>query len=185
MVKAVKPGRLLKTQMIREYEKRFQPASSFFVTNFNGLTNKEIGDLKRKLKAASARYIVVKKTLCKSAFHVLNLDHLIGMIEGSCAVTYTEKDPVAVSKVLVDFLKSNEKFMIKGGLVDGEALSLDSVKELASMPSREVLLARLVWVMNSPVTGFVTACSGVLKKLVYAINEIKKKREENKEERNV
>jgi large subunit ribosomal protein L10 len=182
MAKAIKPGRFLKTQMIGEYEKRFQPASSFFVTDFNGLTNKEIGDLKRKLKAASARYIVVKKTLCKSVFHGLRLDLLMKMIEGSCAVTYTEKDPVAVSKVLIDFLKSNEKFMIKGGLVDGEALNLDSIKELASMPSREVLLTRLAWVMNSSITGFVTACSGVLKKLVYAINEIKKKKEENKEE---
>jgi large subunit ribosomal protein L10 len=182
MVKEIKPGRFLKTQMLKEYEKRFKGSSSFFVTNFNGLTNKEIGDLKKKLKAVSTKYMVVKKSLCKTVFQSLELDGMADMLEGSCAVSYTDKDPVAASKVLIDFLNSNQKFLVKGGYIDGEALSLETVRELAAMPTREVLLTRLVAAMNSPITGFVAACSGIIKKLLYAINDIIKKKEENEEE---
>jgi large subunit ribosomal protein L10 len=182
MVKEIKPGRFLKTQMVKEYEKRFKGNSSFFVTDFNGLTNKQIEDLKKKLKSVSAQYIVVKKSLCKAAFHELKLDNLETMLEGACAVGYTDKDPVAASKVLVDFLKDNKEFLLRGGYIDGEAISLDTVKELAAMPTRDVLLARLVSAMNSPITGLVVTCSGVLKKLLYAFNGIIKKKEESEEE---
>jgi large subunit ribosomal protein L10 len=182
MAKELKPGKFLKTRIIKEYEQRFKGAKTFFITDFTGLTNKEIEQLKNKLKTASTDYLVVKNSLCKSALKEMKIDNLSGMVEGSCAISYTDKDPVAVSKVLVDFSKTNEKFRLKGGYADGAVLSLDTIRELASMPSREVLLTRLVCAVNSPVTGFVSVCSGIVKKILYAINEIIKKKEENKEE---
>lgn len=182
MAKELKPGKFLKTRIIKEYEQRLKGAKSFFVTDFGGLTNKEIEQLKNKLKSASTDYLVVKNSLCRSAFKEMKIDILSGMVEGSCAISYTDKDPVAVSKVLVDFSKTNEKFKLKGGYADGAILSLDTIRELASMPPREVLLARLVSAMNAPVTGLVTVCSGIVKKFLYAINEIIKKKKENEEE---
>jgi large subunit ribosomal protein L10 len=182
MTKELKPGKFLKTSIIKEYEKRFRGAKSFFVADFGGLTNREIERLKNKLKSASTDYIVVKNSLCRSALKEMKIEALPDMVEGSCAISYTDKDPVAASKVLVDFSKMNEKFKLKGGYTDGAVLSLDTIKELASMPSREVLLTRLVSAMNSPITGFVAVCSGVMKKVLYAINEIIKNKKENEEE---
>jgi large subunit ribosomal protein L10 len=182
MVKELKPGKFLKTSIIKEYEKRFKGAKSFFVTDFGGLANKEIEQLKNKLKSVSTNYIVVKNSLCRSALKEMKIEALPDMVEGSCAISYTDKDPVEASKVLVDFSKTNEKFKLKGGYADGAVLSLDTIKELASMPPREILLARLVSAMNSPVTGFVSACSGIMKKILYAINEIIKNKKENEEE---
>ena len=182
MVKELKPGKFLKTRIIKEYERRLKGASSFFVTDFGGLTNREIEELKKKLKSASTKYLVVKNSLCRSALKEMKIESLSDMIEGSCAISYTDKDPVITSKVLVDFSKANEKFKLKGGYVDGQVLGIDTLKELALIPSREVLLTRLVSAMNSPIAGFVLVCSGIVKKFLYALNEIVKKKEENKEE---
>jgi large subunit ribosomal protein L10 len=182
MVKDLKPGKFLKTRIAKEYRQRLEGSSSFFVSNFSGLTNKEIEDLKRKLRAVSAKYLVVKNSICRSALKELKLDNLADMLDGACAISYTDKDPVMASKVLIDFLKANEKFELKGGYADGEALNLETLRELAALPGREVLLTRLVWAVNSPISGFVTACSEVLKKFLYAINEIIRQKEENKEE---
>ena len=163
-----------KTQYVYPVRDEFMVAREFCIDA--GL----VEDLKNKLKSAPAKYLVVKNSLCISALKEMHIDNLADMVEGSCAISYTDKDPVAASKILVDFSKANEKFKLKGGYADGEVLSLGTLKELASMPPREVLLARLVSAMNSPVTGFVTACSGIIKKFLYAINEIIKKKEENK-----
>jgi large subunit ribosomal protein L10 len=180
MAKELKPGKFLKNRIIKEYEQKLKGASSYFVADFGGMSNKEIEDLKGKLKVASTKYLVVKNSLCRTTFEGLKISDLSEMIEGSCAISYTDQDPVVASKVLVDFSKTNEKFKLKCGYVDGELLSLDTLKELASLPAREVLLARLVSAMNAPITGFVSACSGIIKKFVYAINEISNKKKEGK-----
>jgi large subunit ribosomal protein L10 len=180
----LKPGKFLKARITKEYEDKLKGASSFFVTDFSGLTNKEIEELKNKLRSTSTKYLVVKNSLCRSALKALNIESISSMIEGSCAISYTDKDPVMPSKVLVNFSRSNERLRLKGGYVDGRALSVDTLRELASMPSREILLTRIVSAMNSPITGFVGACSGIVRKFLYALNEIrqKKEKEKNKEE---
>jgi large subunit ribosomal protein L10 len=182
MAKELKPGKFLKSRIKKEYESEFTGCSSYFVTNYGGLTNKEIERLKNNLRSASAKYIVVKNSLCRSVVDELKLEGLSGLIGGSCAISYTDKDPVAVSKALVDFLKSNEKFKLIGGFIDGKVTDVEVLKDLAAMPSREVLLGRLLSAMNSPVSGLVTVCSSIIKKFVYAVDAIKRKKEENKEE---
>ncbi|MFA5068502.1 MAG: 50S ribosomal protein L10 [Candidatus Omnitrophota bacterium] len=182
MAKELKPGKFLKTRIINEYEQAFKQASSYFVTNYGGVTNREIEQLKGRLKSVSAGYLVVKNSLCRTAFRSLNIEGLPATIEGACAVSYTDKDPVSVTKILVDFSNSNDKFKLIAGYISGDILVLDTLKQLAAMPSREILLARLVSVMNSPVSGLVTTCSAILKQFLYALNAVIKKREENKEE---
>ncbi|MDD5504463.1 MAG: 50S ribosomal protein L10 [Candidatus Omnitrophica bacterium] len=182
MAKELKPGKFLKTRIIKEYEQAFKPASSYFVANFGGLTNKEIEDLKFKLKSVSAGYLVVKNSLCRTVFKALNIEALTEVIEGACAISYTDKDPVKATKILVDFSNANDKFKLRAGYLSGDILTPVMLKQLAAMPSREVLLARLVSAMNSPVVGLVTTCSAILKQFLYALNAVIKKKEENKEE---
>ena len=178
MEKELKPGRFLKTQIIKEYTDRLKDSSSLFVTDFAGLTNKQIEDLRSKLKVVSSKYLVINNSLCKTALKELKLDNLADLIDGSCAISYTSSDPVAISKALVDFAKANDRFQVKGGYVDGDIITVDTIKEFASMPSREILLGRLAAALNSPIVGMVSVCSGIIKKLLYAINDIISKRED-------
>jgi len=176
MEKDLKPGRFLKTCIIKEYADRLKGSSSLFVTDFTGLTNKQIEELRSKLKVVSTKYLVINNSLCKAALKNLKLDNLSDLINGSCAISYTSSDPVATSKALVDFAKNNERFQVRGGYVDGDVITVDTIKELASMPSREVLLGRLIAAINSPIVGIVTVCSGVIKKLLYTINDMIRKK---------
>lgn len=180
MEKGLKPGRFLKNRIIKEYTDRLKGPSSLFVTDFTGVTNKQIEELRKKLKVVSTEYLVINNLLCKSALKDLKLDDLADLIDGPCAISYTSGDPVATSKALVDFAKNNGSFQVKGGYVDGDIITVDTIKELAAMPSREVLLGRLVTAINSPIIGIVSVCSGVIKKLLYAVNDIIRKKEENK-----
>jgi large subunit ribosomal protein L10 len=105
------------------------------------------------------------------------MDGITDGITGSCAVGYGSGDPVTVSKVFVDFAKENANLRLKYGYVDGKVIKLETIKELAALPSRQVLLTRLVSCLNSPITGFVSTCSGVINKFVYALSEISKKKQ--------
>jgi len=176
MEKTLKPGRYLKEHMINEYADRLKDSSSIFVTDFSGLTNKEMEDLRKKLRSASARYLIVKNSMCKLALHDLKYNELSDMITGSCALSYGTGDPVTVSKALVDFAKNNKNLKLRGAYLEGEIISQETVQELASLPPREVLIARLASCMNSPINGLVLICSGIVKKLLYAINEIIKRK---------
>jgi len=182
MDKQLKPGKFLKSRMVDEYTQRLKDSQSLIVTNFGGLTNKEFEDLKRQMKPTSNEYFVIKNSLCKLALKNLKLDNLADMVDGACALSYGSGDAVSVSKALAGYAKSNEKFKLLGGYVDGEIVTADDILELAQLPGREVLLARLVGAINSPITGLVGVFSGVIKKLLYAIKEIANKKESNKEE---
>ncbi|MFH1868267.1 MAG: 50S ribosomal protein L10 [Candidatus Omnitrophota bacterium] len=177
MEKELKPGKYLKTRMKDAYEDRLKGTSSLFITEFEGLTNKELEDLRSKLMPLSAKYLIVKNSLCRIVLDELKMGKVSELVEGSCALSYGKGDPVSISKLLVDFAKKNKNLKIKGGYVDGGDISADMVKELASLPGRDVLIARLVSCINSPISGLVSACSGIIKKFVYALNEISKKKE--------
>ena len=180
MEKQLKPGRFLKSRMTKEYVEKLKDSQSLFITDFEGLTNKDLAALRKKLRGVNSKYLVVKSSLCISALKELKLDNVAEGIDSACAISYAGTDPVAVSKILVDFAKTNENLKLKSGYIDGAIVDLNMIRELAAMPSRDALLARLVYVLNSPVTGLVSVCSGIVKKLLYVINDIIKKREEGK-----
>lgn len=177
MDKAEKPGRLLKIHMVDEYAKRLKDSSSIFVTEFRGLTDKELKDLRKRLKRASGYYLIVKNSMCRSALEKIGLSDVADMVDGSCALSYGKGDPVAISKALVDFSKNSKNLKLKGGYIDGQAVTPETIKEIAALPPREVLLAKLISCINSPITGFVLVCSGIVKKLLYVLNDLLKKKE--------
>ena len=175
--KELKPGRFLKQHMFDEYAQTLKDSSYLIVTEMKGLTNKDIESLKKKLRHISCQCLVVKNSLCKIALKNLNIEGVSDMVTGSCALGYGRGDAVAVSKIFVDFTKDNKNLVVKGGYIDSKVVSIDIIKQLAALPSREVLLTRLVSCLNSPIAGFVMTCSGILKKFLYAINEISKQKE--------
>ncbi len=177
MEKQAKVGRLLKQHMVNEIASALKGASSLFITDCGKLTNAQLIDLKRRLKKSSGDYIVVKNSMCALALDKIGVAAQVKeLLKGTCGIGYSGKDPVSTSKILVDFIKENEKFAVKGAYIDGKAVSVSVVKELAAMPPKEVLIARLVSSMNSPISGVVVTLSGIVRKFVYALNAVKMKK---------
>ena len=172
MEKELKLGRTIKEHIVKEYVKMLKESESVFVTDFGGLTNKDMEDLKKRLRPVSAEYHIVKNSLYKIALKDSKLDGIAGMVGGSCALSYGRGDPVSISKILVNYARDNKNFKLRGAYIDGKIITQDVVKELAALPGRDILIARLLGSMNSPISGFVSACSGIITKFLYALNEI-------------
>lgn len=172
-----RPGRNLRQKMIKELRTSFRESAGLFISRLEGLTNKELEDLRSKLNTVSSNFIVVKNTMCKLALKELKMDKLCSFLEGTSAVSVSSSDIVETSKVLVNFGKHRPALKIQAGFSDNQILSVDTIKELASLPPKNILLGKLVQTINSPISGFVYAVNGVVNKFVYVLEAIRKKKE--------
>jgi large subunit ribosomal protein L10 len=120
---------------------------------------------------------VVKNSILNVVLDQLKIESMKDLVDGGVGVSLSGDDVIATTKVLVNFSKTHEKFQIKGAYIDGKLMGPDKIKEIASLPSREVLLARMVGGMKAPITGFVMVLGGVIRKFVYAIDAVKQKKE--------
>jgi len=163
--------------MIEEISLRLKENPDFFITSYMGSTNADLEILRRNLKKVSGRYFVVKNSTLKVVLNKLKLEVMAPHVEGGVGVSLSGDDLISTCKALVSFAKDHEKFKLKGAFIEGKSLSPARIKELAGLPSREVLLATVFGTMKSPITGFVNVLSGTLRKFVYAVNAIKTKKE--------
>jgi len=132
------------------------------------MTVAQMGDLRRQLHNAGVSMQVVKNTLARRAAEGTGEE----LFTGPVAIAYG-KDPVGMAKAIADFAKANEALEIKGGVLDGKLIDEQGIKALASLPSREVLLAKLLGSMNSPITGFVRTLSEVPASFVRTLAAIR------------
>ena len=168
-------SRVSKDLIIKEVEKELKAHPIFFVTQHSTISGTSMDKLRAKLRQSKARYIVVKNSLGQKAFEKANMKEIAGNFTGACGITFTSGDPVAPCKVLVDFAKENEAFKIQTGYLNGQIVSVDQIKALASLPSREVLLARVAAGIQAPISGFVQVLAGTLRKMVTVLDAIAKK----------
>jgi large subunit ribosomal protein L10 len=164
-----------KKTAVKEITKKIESAELIIFSSYKKLTVAGDRELRRKLRSANAEYKVYKNTLTKLALKKLNIAINEKTLEGPTSFIFS-KEPVAPAKALVDFAKTNEAVGIKGGIYLGKEISAAQIKELASLPSREELLSKLVYLLQYPITGFVRVIHGPLRKFVYAINGIKDKK---------
>lgn len=135
-------------------------ANTGVVTHYRGLTVAQMGTLRRDLRSAKVHMQVVKNTLARRAAEGTSFTVTEEFLTGPTAIAYGN-DPVALSKALSDFAKSNEALKILGGVLDGKRLGEADVKALASLPSREVLVAKMLGSMQAPLSGFVRTLNEV------------------------
>ena len=169
-------SRVSKDLIIKQVEKELKSQPIFFVTQHSTVSATSLDKLRAKLRKSNAKYLVVKNRLGKKAFEKANLKEFADGFTGACGITFTAGDPVAPCKILVDFAKENEAFKIQTGYLNGQIVSVEQIKALANLPSREVLLARVVGGIQAPISGFVQVLSGTLRKMVTVIDAIAKQK---------
>ena len=169
-----KPEKIQEVEFMTE---KLKSAKSAFITEYRGLTVAEISELRNKLRDAGAEYKVVHNRLTKIALGNAGLESFKDHFRGPVAIAITKADPVKPAKTLVDFAKAHDKLVIKAGVMDKNALNLNQIKALASLPSREVLLGKLVSSLSSPIYGFLRVIQGPMYGFVNALDQIKKKKE--------
>jgi len=165
-----------KEQALGVITEAFATYESAIFTDFRGVDVAGITTLRNQLRAQGAKYVVAKRTLAEKALAAKTSPELDRILEGASGIAFTGSDAVAVAKVLVDFKKEYEKFVIKGALLGGEFLSGDRVTALSKTPPREVLLAMLFGVMKAPHRGFVNVGAGVIRKFLGTLEAIAEKK---------
>jgi large subunit ribosomal protein L10 len=165
-----------KIKFVQELEQKIKENSDFIVTDYRGLTVEQITDLRNKLREKGVYYQVVKNNLVKIALKNNNIEGLDEYFFGPSAVAFAKDDPVSPSKILSDFAKKQKALKIKGGYSDGKVITDNDITELAKLPSKEVLIGKLLGSLKSPASGIVNVLNGPIRNLVYALKEISKQK---------
>jgi large subunit ribosomal protein L10 len=165
-----------KAQVVAEIKEKLQSSSGVVLADYRGLTVSQVTQLRAQLRQAGVEYHVLKNTMVRRAAQEVGIEGLDPYLEGPTAVAFSA-DPVAPAKVLADFAKSAKTFAIKGGVVEGKVIDMAGVKALADLPSREVLLAQVLRGMQAPLTGMANVLQGPIRKMGYALEEVRKLKE--------
>ncbi len=158
------------TAMFERVNASLEESKGFFVVDYRGLTVKETQELRRALREANAEMKVYKNNIVRIALEKAEMPAVD--CEGTCAYVFYKNDPVDAAKVLKQTSEKLNKMEFVGGLADGKALSAEDAKAYADLPSRDELMAKLVYVVASPLRGIASVCAGPARGLVTALDAI-------------
>lgn len=139
-----------KVQAVADIREKLEQAEAVFLTEYRGLSVKDVQELRRSLREAGADYKVVKMTLARLAAGDAGIEGLDDYLSGPTALAFTQGDPVATAKALKEFSKANEVFSLKAGYLSGSVLTPEEISRLAEIESREVLLAKVAGAVKAP-----------------------------------
>jgi len=149
-----------KEQLVEEIKDRFAASPSVILADYRGLSVKELQLLRTKLRESGAELTVYKNSLTEIAMRELALPSMTEYLAGPTAFVFAGEDPVAPAKALTTFARDHQALELKGGLVENQVLDAEGVRAIATLPSREELLAKLLGTMVNPLTGFVRVLNG-------------------------
>lgn len=171
-----KIGLIVKEVSEKKIKSSIKDSESFFVIKYSGLSSPDITALRKSLKNNRADFFVVKNTVARRALKDIGMDAIIRAIEGPCGFIFSAEEPVATSKILCNFSKDHEKLKVEAGFLQDRVLTEDDIKDMAKLPSREVLRAQVVGALNAPISGLVMVLYQTLNKFVICLDQIKKKK---------
>jgi large subunit ribosomal protein L10 len=160
-----------KIEQVEELGKELQDVSSMIVATYSKLTVAKDYELRKTVRDAGAKYRVVKNTLAERASKGTNVEQALKGLEGVTSIAYTSGDPVTLAKVLAKYAKDNPEFTFKAGLVEGRVISITEIQALATMPSKEEIHSKLLFLINAPAQRLVTVMNAVGKDLAVVINQ--------------
>jgi len=165
-----------KQRVVEELHAAWSESTAGVVAQYRGLTVSEMGDLRRRLHDTDVSLQVVKNTLARRAAEGTDFKAATELFTGPVAIAYG-KDPVGMAKAIADFAKEHKALEVKGGVLDGKVVDVSGVKALASLPSREVLIAKMLGSMQSPISGFVRTLAEVPASFVRTLAAIRDQKE--------
>jgi large subunit ribosomal protein L10 len=166
-----------KVAAVAELTERFRGSNAAVLTEYRGLTVAQLKELRRSL-GADTKYAVVKNTLTKLAAREAGVEQFDGLLEGPSAIAFVNGDPVEAAKGLRDFAKAHPMLVIKGGVMEGKALSPEEINKLADLESREVLLAKLAGAMQASLANAAALFQAPLSEFARTLDALRAKREQ-------
>ena len=165
-----------KQAFVEQLSDKLGKAVAGVVVNYKGITVADDTALRRKLREAGVDYAVVKNSMLRRAAEKVGLSELDSVLEGSTAVAISPEDHIAAAKILCEYAEKSKTFEVKAGFVEGKVIDAAGVSDLAKMPPKEVLVAKVLGGLNAPISGFANVLNANLRGLVVALNAIAEKK---------
>jgi len=163
--------RAKKAEQVEQLGKELKNVSSLIVTTYSKLTVAQDYELRKALRGSGAKYAVVKNTLAERAAKGTKAENVLKDLSGVTSIAYTEGDPVALAKALSKYAKDNPEFSFKAGVVEGHVISIKEIQALATMPSKEEIYSKLLFLISAPAQRLVTAMNAVGRNLAVVVNQ--------------
>ena len=164
-------SRTKKTELVEELSGELKAVSSLIVGTYSKLTVAKDYELRKAVRGAGAKYRVLKNTLAERAAKGTNVEEALKNLTGVTSIAYTSGDPVALAKALAKYVKDNPEYSFKAGVVEGKVISTKEIESLATMPSKEELYSKLLFLLNSPAQRLATAVNAVGRNLAVVIDQ--------------
>ena len=160
-----------KMEQVEKLSKDLSKVSNVVVATYTKMTVAQDYELRKALRGAGAKYQVVKNTLAEKAAKGTKVEEALKNLTGVTSIAYTSGDPVALAKALSKYAKDNPEFTFKSGIVEGRVISINQIQALATMPSKEEIYSKLLFLMNAPAQRLVTVMNAVGRDIAVVINQ--------------
>jgi len=164
-------SRAKKVEQVEKLGQELKKVSSLVIATYSKLTVAQDFELRKTLRSSGAKYRVLKNTLAARAAQGTPAEEALKDLSGVTSIAYTEGDPVALAKAIAKYAKDNPEFSFKAGVVEGRVISIKEIQTLATMPSKEEIYSKLLFLMNAPAQRLVTVMNAVGKDLAVVINQ--------------
>jgi large subunit ribosomal protein L10 len=160
-----------KKKDLADLKKALEENSNFFVAGYEKMTVSQDFDLRKTVRSVGANYRVVKNNIAAKASEGTPVSDLLADLKGMTSLAYTSKDPVALAKALTKYAKENAAFTFKAGMVEGRVIDIQAINDLASMPPKEAIYAKLLFLINATATRLVSSINGVGRNLAVVLEQ--------------
>jgi large subunit ribosomal protein L10 len=164
-------SRAKKTEQVEKLGTELKSVSSVVVATYSKLTVAQDYELRKTLRSSGAKYRVIKNTLAERAAKGTKVEEVLKGLAGVTSIAYTDGDPVALAKALAKYAKDNPEFTFKAGVVEGRVVSIKEIESLATMPSKEELYSKLLFLVNAPAQRLATVINATGRDLAVVLNQ--------------